>query len=231
MKFSSFLFLAFVGICSAHASSLYLTDSSGFPNNLQGRDFFFVSESSESSTTLRNTSLEDCRANIAKVICLVNPTGEQEKIPERRCLPSGEAYVNHFESLFDNYPPGLQRMFCSLKHIYIENEFFGTAYAGLITGPDGKKQGAMIGIRRAVLDERLDFTTWASWKEQLSFGGISGNYRAVPDLPVVHAKTYSRTNDFLYFVISHEFGHLFDFANDLNKTAKCKEANGDEEPN
>jgi hypothetical protein len=36
-------------------------------------------------------------------------------------------------------------------------------------------------------------------------------------LPIVITQSEGQVNDFLYFAIAHEFGHIFDFANDLNK--------------
>lgn len=61
-------------------------------------------------------------------------------------------------------------MFCSLNYIFIEKEFFGTAYASPLKDSNGNIIGAMMGIRQSVLDENLNLETWASWKEQLSFG-------------------------------------------------------------
>jgi hypothetical protein len=43
---------------------------------------------------------------------------------------------------------------------------------------------------------------------------------------VVETRTRSGVNDFLYFVVAHEFGHILDFANRLNSFAACDEATG-----
>ena len=78
-----------------------------------------------------------------------------------------------------------------------------------------------MGIRKSVLDERLDLHTWASWKEQLSFGGVKDSYTVTPTLPQAVTRTKAPINDFLYFAVVHEFGHMFDFANQLNRTEEC----------
>jgi len=59
-------------------------------------------------------------------------------------------------------------------------------------------------------------------KEQLSFGGNPANYETKIELPQVYTKnSFSKVNDFLYFVTAHEFGHIFDFSNQLNKIENC----------
>ena len=160
----------------------------------------------------------DCRAHIEEIVCLVendDPTSIPDE--ERPCLEGGQAYTEPFQALYDHYPPALQRMFCSLSKIYVEKEFFGTAYAGLLRDEAGSIVGARMGIRQSVIDERLDLTTWASWKEQLNFGGVKDSYTITDDLPEHRSTSKSEVNDFLYFVTAHEFGHIFDFVNEVNK--------------
>lgn len=171
---------------------------------------------------------EDCRAHIEQVLC-VDPeeTTDAEQSPRQapRCAAGGEAYVAAFQSLHDQMPLALQRMFCSLTAIKVLSRFEGTAFASVSTGKDGKANGAVMGIRRSVLDEGLDLQTWASWKEQLSFGGSAGGYAVSPLLPHVRTNTAAMpgVNDFLYFVVTHEFGHMFDIAGGFNRTVKCKD--------
>jgi hypothetical protein len=206
---------------TAFSASFELNKSQyrGFPNTLHGRDFFTSRSNLPASfTTLK---AESCRENISQVICLVDPALENQKPQDRKCLEGGKAYAVYFEQLYDNYPPAMQKMFCSLRYLFIEKQFFGTAYAGALRDDSKKLVGAMMGIRKSVLDEKLDLKTWASWKDQLNFGGVADSYHYSSELPVVDTTANNRANDFLYFVISHEFGHLFDFANDLNKTKNC----------
>lgn len=172
---------------------------------------------------------ESCRAQIKKAVCLVDELKDGEKPQSRPCLEGSLAYAAPFEALHDHYPPTLQKMFCSLKRIYIEKKFEGTAFADAFTDAQGRPVGAAIGIRKSVLDENLRLPAWASWKEQLSFGGATDSYQVSPSLPLIQTRSRSRVNDFLYFVIAHEIGHIFDFANQLNKVKNCAPGEGNPE--
>lgn len=194
-------------------------------------DFFIetVKSQNQDSTYFPQTKSvaknKDCRKKIQSIMCLVDPPEEGHDPSKRTCQSGGEAYAQYFETLYDFYPSTLQRMFCSLDVIFIEKNFFGTAYAGLLKDENGKVIGAQMGIRKSVLDDGLDLTTWASWKEQLSFGGITDSYTFSPHLPVIETSSPITTvSDFLYFVVAHEFGHIFDFSNKLNKIIDCPEA-------
>jgi hypothetical protein len=175
-------------------------------------------------TPLTRNNFDDCRSHIKSVVCLVDPrNGDQP----RECLPGSSAYAGPFEELHDHLPPVLQKMFCSLDVIYIEKVFEGTAYAGSTED----KTTTVMGIRKSVLDEGLSLNTWASWKEQLSFGGEPNSYKVSPVLPVIETSPTPGVNSFLYFVVTHEFGHILDFANGLNIGAdNCQPSKTEEMP-
>src|SRR5690606_2051296 len=60
--------------------------------------------------------------------------------------------------------------------------------------------------------------------------GVKDDYTVSSDLPVIETSSrLSKVSDFLYFVIAHEFGHIFDFANKINSTINCPEDNPDAE--
>ena len=166
---------------------------------------------------------KDCRANIEKVVCLVDPVTPGKGSEERTCLKGSVQYAHFFEELYDNYPPALQKVFCSLKKISIEKQLFGTAYAGTTLDKKGNLNGAIMGIRQSVIDQSLNLTQWSSWKEQLSFGGAKEDYQVRDDLPQIHTTNLKNVNNFLYFVVAHEFGHIFDFSNKLNDFINCGE--------
>ena len=193
------------------------------------KDFFVFRGEAAKEKTHFAVPMEDCREHIAKVVCLVDAAKPGAKPADRPCLEGGADYAGFFEKLYDNYPPAMQKMFCSLDYLFIEKTFVGTAYAGTILDPAGNPMGAVMGIRKSVLDEALNLSTWASWKEQLSFGGIKDNYTLTPSLPQITSISASGVSDFLYFVVAHEFGHIFDFANKLNFTSTCKPKSPDTE--
>lgn len=180
---------------------------------------FFVATATSNQSLLFTTEPENCREKISQMMCLVDRQPEGDRGKDRECLEGGKDYAKYFESLYDHYPEAIQRIFCSLKVIYIEKQFNGTAYAGLLQDEQGNILGAQMGMRKSVLDEGLNLATWASWKEQLSFGGIKDSYQILEDLPIIQTASSHQVNGFLYFVVAHEFGHIFDFANKLNK---CK---------
>lgn len=158
----------------------------------------------------------DCRAQIAKAVCLVDPPGKDPEV--RPCLSGGEAYIPTFEALYDRFPAHLQKMFCSLDRIFVEKQFEATAYAGLNHDGNGNITGAQMGMRKDFLDQMFSIDLWSSWKEQLNFGGDPNKYVLDPNLPMI----YSSSQDMLYYVVAHEFGHMFDFTNKVNSWDDCK---------
>jgi hypothetical protein len=164
----------------------------------------------------------DCRARIHEIVCLVDPStddGQNEDPLRRPCLPGSGAYAAPFEQLYDRFPAHLRKTYCGLRRIFIEKEFYATAYAGLtMDSPDGVPNGAIVGIRKDLVDQPFGLDRWSSWKEQLNFGGDPQSYAINPALPMIH----SSSQDMLYYVLAHEFGHIFDFMNHLNRWDDCK---------
>lgn len=164
----------------------------------------------------------NCRAHIEKAVCVVGPSDENENVLQRKCLGGEEKYVLIFQNIYDNFNPVLKKMFCSLRKIYIEEEFFATAYAQELIGENNKSEGAIMGLRKTILDKGMNLSHWASWKDQLNFGG-----EKLPDSPIINTglphyavefKDKS-INDLVYFVVVHEFGHFLDYANGVNQFA------------
>jgi len=183
-------------------------------------EHFVHSQNLKSESAERPNS--DCKANIRKRLCLVDPPKEGQNPLLRTCQEGGLDYAPTLEKLYDAYPASFQKVFCSLKVIFIEKEFEGTAYAGLVEDEKGKILGSQMGIRKSVLDQGLNLRTWATWKDQLNFGGNPRGYEWLATLPEIHTQNRQKDlNDFLYFVIAHEFGHIFDFANHVNQTTIC----------
>ena len=206
-------------------STLIFANYDQFPNSLKGKDFFIkknINPYAFKSQKISNEPSLSCRDQIKKVICLVEPNQPGQDPQRRPCLDGGLSYATYFEDLYDHYSPPLQKMFCSINHIFIEKKFFGTAYAAPLIGLNGEMTGVMLGIRQSILDQNLSLSTWASWKEQLSFGGRSDSYTVQDNLPKIQTSSSSQSNELVYFVISHELGHIFDFANHVNQTQKCR---------
>lgn len=168
---------------------------------------------------LKNPSkLSDCRDRIQKLVCLANPveSGNPDDGYNRPCLNGSEQYAIHFERHFDRSHELIQKMYCHLTKIFIEQNSEGTAYAGPVMDAGNKMIGALFGIRKEILGANLSFDSWLSWKEETTFGG--GTISTGPRMGLIEYKSNKASNDFLIdYVIAHEFGHLFDFANGLQK--------------
>lgn len=175
----------------------------------------------QKNQTFSAIKIKDCRGNIEKIVCIVNPAKNGNNKIKRECIGDNSKYIKTFENIYDNYPKTLQQMFCSIRLILIETEFFATAYASNAKDHEGNITGAILGIRKSVIDQNLNLSKFSSWKEQLSFGGESASYTPSSLLPEIITKSKTKTNDFLYFVIAHEFAHFFDFANNVNQFEKC----------
>lgn len=168
----------------------------------------------------------NCRDNIAKVVCLVDPlasSGGVEANPlDRPCLKGSVAYSRYFEAHYDRANPMIKKMYCFLERIWVEKSFFATAYAtSIVDVPGGPNTGGAIGIRKETLDSGVDLDHWLTWKEETNFGG--SNISSDSGLGILEYQSSEKTSSgFLDYVLDHEFGHLFDFANSLNKVVDCK---------
>jgi hypothetical protein len=165
----------------------------------------------------------DCRSQISQIICLVDPVDSQapdQDFFNRPCLPESKNYQSFFEAHFDRSPVVLQKMYCHLKKINVEKTSFGTAYAATMPDANGKTIGGIIGIRKEVLDHALEFPSFLSWKEEISFGGSITS--TDPRLDLIHYQSNPMSPSFtIDFLLAHEFGHLFDFANHLVQVSDC----------
>lgn len=165
------------------------------------------------------TDLRQCRAEIKNLICLVDPEGDSHQA--RPCLPTTKNYAAPFEAHFDRSPDLIRRMYCHLDKIYVEKEFFATAYATLVTETNGAIKAGAIGIRETLLTGPVDFYHWLSWKEETSFGGSTNT--AAPLLGLIKYKGAGVPDEMLFdHVVGHEFGHLFDMTAQLNRFDDCR---------
>ena len=178
-------------------------------------------------------NLSDCRKRIPSLLCWVDPVIDDDDSADadgraRPCLKDSEKFASAFEGHFDRSPKLIQEMYCHLDKIWIEKSFAGTAYASPLVDKSGRVIAGGIGVREEVLNSPLSFDDWLSWKEETTFGGdLSTN---APRLHIIQYKSNHPTKEFFVdYLLDHEFGHLFDFANKLNRTLPCsyeKDADG-----
>jgi hypothetical protein len=209
MKFPIFALLFFSFVLPAQAGTKWVTP-----------DFAILSVSKRSqSYSLPQVTDSNCRSAIEQIVCLVEPSKGDEPDYNRACLDGSKAYIKAFEDLHDELPGYLQKMFCHLTKIYIEKDFIGSAYAGLVREGDqenGPILGGILGVRQSLLDHPYSLDEWAGWKEQLHFGTSADTVQVAAGLPTVHSIVPGTQLGMLYFLVAHEFGHIFDFTNALN---------------
>lgn len=167
----------------------------------------------------------DCRAQIAKIVCLVDKatytSDDDRSFMDRPCLPGTENYIAFFEGHYDRSDAVIQKMYCHMARIFVEKSLEATAYASLAPDVNGKVIGGAVGIRQELLDHPMEHQRWLSWKEETSFGGSPSPQS--PSLDLIHYQSSLNTFEtMLDFTLDHEFGHLFDFANHLNSLDDCK---------
>jgi len=161
--------------------------------------------------------VKKCHQKIRDIICLVNPPlDEKNRYKDgRTCLSGGDQYQQAIIDAYDAFPGFAQKVICSLKKIYIENNFYGSAWSAL--ADDNDPDSGLIGIRKKDLDAHLGLQDYNSWFEQQSFGG-SDDFKISPTLPVVKVYPKSKKDaGFLTYTLLHEVGHILDFQHHFNR--------------
>lgn len=163
-----------------------------------------------------NKDLQLCRQHIAKAVCWVDPSplGVQY---DRPCLSGGEQFIAAFEGHFDRSSDIIKKMYCHVDRLWVEKETDATAYASPIMDRYGGKMiSGGVGVRQEVVEQLATFDHWLSWKEETSFGGDLSTTKTTMGL--INYVSNRPSKDFFFdYVMNHEFGHLFDFANDINE--------------
>ncbi|WII70764.1 hypothetical protein QJS83_09860 [Bdellovibrio sp. 22V] len=166
------------------------------------------------SQTVEAPAAPTCRDNIRKAICVVNSA--QDPRGPRHCLPGGEALATPIEKIYDIVPEKVQKAFCSLDVIYVENDMESLAYAGIIRYDENDQPlGAVMGIRRILLEQAYDATSVFGWKEQKAFGLQAPPFVHLPEGPRVDVALPGSLSA-LHYVLVHEIGHILDFSNTAN---------------
>ncbi|WP_374076936.1 hypothetical protein [Bdellovibrio bacteriovorus] len=156
----------------------------------------------------------NCRDRIRRITCLVNST--QNPVGVRQCLPGSEAFAAPIEKIHDILPEKVQKAFCGLDVIYVENEMEALAYAGIVREDAASGVvGSFMGIRKILLEQAYDATSVFGWKEQKAFGLKAVPFVHLPEGPRVEVVLPGSLSA-LQYVMIHEFGHILDFSNKGN---------------
>ena len=161
---------------------------------------------------------DPCKARIQGLLCLVDAWEDGK---ERVCLAGSETYAPRMVEVYETLPPKMQKLFCSMKVIFVEKTLSSLAYAG-VSGVD--EQGpfnAVMGIREGLLARDENTNDVFGWKEQKAFGVQAPPYQVLPGSPLVKAKMTGK-NTALQYIVIHEIAHVLDFANSANNFV-CKQ--------
>jgi hypothetical protein len=171
---------------------------------------------------------QDCQEKLAKAICIVNsPVKEPDRYkPNRPCI-EGETkrYSVQVLDAYGSFPAPVKKILCSVQTIYIEKDFFGTAWSAAVDESD--PQEMLLGLNIRELDAQLRLESFLSWFEQLSFGGAK-DFTISPLLPMISIDPPRwKSATFLTNTLLHESGHLLDYKYGFNKFVcsdpnKCK---------
>lgn len=131
--------------------------------------------------------------------------------------------VEKIEKIFDRLPLLHQLAFCKVSEIEVSDKVWSTAYA-VGFREDGKLKGK-ISIRKSFLENPIDFSRWATWKERMPFGGfLKFDPLAVLDA-FPRVSVTGGEGDFspkLYGTFVHELTHVIDHLFGVNKTENCR---------
>lgn len=165
-----------------------------------------------SASALASPKNLDCRKHIAEIVCPVNPVDTDNPYAtryNRPCLPGSKKYIKVFQEHFDHSNAMIQKMYCSLEKIWVENSFLTTADASPIYDESNNLISAAIGISKVFIENPPSLDNWLSMKEEMSFG----------KKVIIQYKTNLSKKKYaaVHYALNHEFGHLFDYANKLNR--------------
>lgn len=153
----------------------------------------------------------DGKAHIEKILRVVKNHDWNNNPVDRESIGGEEHYVSLLQEVYEASTPLMKKIFCSLKRIYIESDMKFGAYAQLYRD----RPGATLGIRKVDIDLNNNLGVGLSRKEQLCFG--RNDTESVDEsLPHFISKDNPEINNYLFYVISHEFGHLIDWKNQIS---------------
>lgn len=190
---------------------------------------------------------QDCRANIRAVTCRVaggDDARQRDPRIARPCLGGEEIYVLELTKVYDELPPKLRKAFCSLRKIYIEEEFSATGYSAIfpevIRNPEGKDMvqffGNVLGLsKHKIFTSKYSLSEWTNRKEQTIFGRKMEDplLPAIPQFDISYVGV--KANPLLIEVVVHEFGHMLEAAQNFitfepSLEEKCEDPANDARP-
>lgn len=167
-----------------------------------------------------NGSRADCEANFKRAVCETTATTEDiaADYDSVTCLGDGSQYVPKLMEIYDETPDKMRASLCTLSRIFISDAITSIAFATALTDRFGNNVGGYIGMRKQTYIGEPSAHDIVSWKEQLAFGGSRTFLSNDPKLVQItyDLKMSTLKSDGIFYVLTHELGHLIDFKNEVN---------------
>jgi hypothetical protein len=137
----------------------------------------------------------------------------------------------YVQPLFDVYragPPILKAYLCSVDRIYLDNALLWNADFRITTDSQTGSQFRTIGVRRGLLERKVEYNDWASgWTQHWWTGGAIDRPINDPTLPRVESDLHG-ASDVLFHLLAHEIGHVL--AYDYRSLMRREQSNTAFEP-
>lgn len=161
---------------------------------------------------------QHCEEKLVQAICVVDPpASEPDRYkPSRPCLSEEtRAYGSAILEAYRSFPKLVKTALCSVQNLYIEKQFFGTAWSAPVN--ENAPQSMLLGLNKREMDAQLKLEPFSSWFEQLSFGGPK-DFTVSPLLPTIAIEPRRwKSATYLIDTLLHEAGHLLDYKYGFNK--------------
>lgn len=145
---------------------------------------------------------------LERKICLTIGTRTYSSADRCESRVDRQTYV---QPLFDVYragPPILKAYLCSVDRIYFDNALLWNADFRITTDSQTAREFRTIGVRRGLLERKLDYNDWASgWTQHWWTGGAIDRPNNDPTLPRIESDLHG-ASDVLFHLLAHEIAHL-----------------------
>ncbi|NRA68028.1 MAG: hypothetical protein HRU19_26330 [Pseudobacteriovorax sp.] len=167
-------------------------------------------------TTQRFQRPSDCREHIVDITYRCQTSSENSMT----CNLDKKA-ADYLLLIYDELDEINQKMFCSIREINFRDQMDSIALAAPVFYSqnyyeDAILDGVQLSFHSSLLSNSFDHNKAMSWKEQKNFlHDEKERYQVVDDLPMIDWRDLG-SREFIEYVLLHEFGHFFDFANGVN---------------
>jgi hypothetical protein len=159
----------------------------------------------------QSADVSEAVAALERKLCLT--IGPRRYNSADQCEPQIDrtTYVQPLLDVFLAGPPIFRAYLCSLDRIYLDAEVNWNADWRVTTDQLAHSEYRTIGIRRGLLERKVNYLDWASgWTQHWWTGAAIDRPGSDPTLPRVESDL-RRTRDVLFQLLAHEVAHVLDY--------------------